>query len=78
MVDGSTDKNNNEIVSTVCRYIVEGTPTDEIKVVEHVVHMGNLPDRSARQLLALGKCSLDGTGEIAESFSVTAALQLCL
>ena len=27
MVDGSTDKNNNEIVSIVCRYIVEGTPS---------------------------------------------------
>ena len=25
MVDGSTDKNNNEIVSIVCRCIVEGT-----------------------------------------------------
>ena len=59
MVEGSTDKNNNEIVSIVYRYIVEGTTTDEIKVVEHVVHMENLPDRSAQGVFALVKCSLD-------------------
>ena len=55
MVDGSTDKNNNGIVSIVCRYIVEGTRADDIKVVEHVVHMEHLPDRSANGLFALVK-----------------------
>ena len=59
MVDGSTDKNNNEIVSIVCRYIVEGTQADDIKVVEHVVHMEHLPDRSANGLFALVKRALN-------------------
>ena len=58
MVDGSTDKSNEEIMSMVCRYIVEGAPTDEIKVVEHVVRMADSPDRSANGLFSLVKSSL--------------------
>ena len=48
MVDTTTDKSNYEIVSILCRYIVEGTKEDDIEVVEHVLHMLGSADLSAK------------------------------
>ena len=56
MVDGTTDKSNDEIVSIVCRYIVEGD--EDIEVVEHLVHMEESEDRCANALLELVSRSL--------------------
>ena len=58
MVDTTTDKSNSEIVSIVCRYIVEGTKEGDIEVVEHVVHMEESADRSAKALCDLVTRSL--------------------
>ena len=57
MVDGSTDKSNLEIVSIVCRYILEDN--DGIQVVEHVVRMAPSEDHSAKGLVELVTKSLD-------------------
>ena len=48
IVDTTTNKSNSEIVSIVRRCIVEGTKEDDIEVVEHVVHMEESADRSAK------------------------------
>ena len=58
MVDATTDKRNYEIVSIVCRYIVEGTKEDDIEIVEHVVHMEESADHSAKSICDLVTRSL--------------------
>ena len=60
MVDGTTDKSYVEIVSIVCRYIIE--VHDGIEVVEHVARMVPSTDRSAKGLLGLVSNSLDDVG----------------